>query len=110
MASDILTLNAGSSSLKFSVWRVEPRTELLRGEIEKIGIAARLSARDPRGHTVIDHACAPASAAQHFGDSHLRSAAAARAASRMRGFALQSLRAVRGIGRLQRYAHAARQR
>ncbi len=58
MASDILTLNAGSSSLKFSVWRAETGTELrelLRGEIEKIGIAPRLSAREPGCRTIIDH-------------------------------------------------------
>jgi acetate kinase len=56
MASDIFTLNAGSSSLKFSLWEAEttgPR-ELFRGEIEKIGIAPHLSAREPSGHTVID--------------------------------------------------------
>jgi len=39
MASEILTINAGSSSLKFSVWGAamdtEPR-ELLRGEIDRI--------------------------------------------------------------------------
>ena len=41
MASDILTLNAGSSSLKFSLWQAATDTklrELFRGEIEKIGI------------------------------------------------------------------------
>jgi hypothetical protein len=58
MASDILTLNAGSSSLKFSLWQagtgMELR-ELFRGEIEKIGIAPHLSAREPGGRTVIDN-------------------------------------------------------
>jgi acetate kinase len=48
MASDILTLNSGSSSLKFSLWQagtdMELR-ELFRGEIEKIGIAPHLSQR-----------------------------------------------------------------
>jgi len=56
MASDIFTLNAGSSSLKFSLWEAEttgPR-ELFRGEVEKIGIAPHLSAREPNGRTVID--------------------------------------------------------
>ena len=56
MANDIFTLNAGSSSLKFSLWEAEttgPR-ELFRGEIEKIGIAPHLSAREPNGRTVID--------------------------------------------------------
>jgi acetate kinase len=53
MASDILTLNAGSSSLKFSLWQaaaIELR-EIFRGKIEEIGIAAalvRARARRPR--------------------------------------------------------------
>ena len=58
VASDILTLNAGSSSLKFSLWQAETGMELrelFRGEIEKIGIAPHLSAREPGGRTVIDN-------------------------------------------------------
>jgi hypothetical protein len=50
MASDILTLNAGSSSLKFSLWQSGigiGLRELFRGEIKKIGIAPHLFARDP---------------------------------------------------------------
>jgi acetate kinase len=57
MASDILTLNAGSSSLKFSLWHSATGMnlrELLRGEVEKIGIAPHLSAREPGGDVVID--------------------------------------------------------
>jgi acetate kinase len=57
MASDILTLNAGSSSLKFSLWHSASAAELreiFRGEIEKIGIAPHLSAREPGGRTVVD--------------------------------------------------------
>jgi acetate kinase len=57
MASDILTLNAGSSSLKFSLWHSGTGTdlrELFRGEIEKIGIAPHLSAWGPGGEAVID--------------------------------------------------------
>jgi acetate kinase len=57
MASDILTLNAGSSSLKFSLWQTGTGMdlrELFRGEIEQIGIAPHLSARDSGGRTVID--------------------------------------------------------
>src|SRR5215469_7407829 len=57
MASDILTLNAGSSSLKFSVWRARTGMELeelLRGKVDKVGIAPHLSAREPSGRTVID--------------------------------------------------------
>jgi len=57
MARDILTLNAGSSSLKFSLWHSAARMnlrELLRGEVEKVGIAPHLSAREPGGDVVID--------------------------------------------------------
>lgn len=57
MASGILTLNAGSSSLKFSFWHCETGmeiSELFRGEVEKIGIAPHLIARGPRGDTVTD--------------------------------------------------------
>jgi acetate kinase len=58
MASDILTLNAGSSSLKFSLWQAGAGKELrevFRGEIEKIGIAPHLSAREPGGRTVVEN-------------------------------------------------------
>ena len=57
MASGILTLNAGSSSLKFSFWHCETGTELselFRGEVEKIGIAPRLRAQGPHGDSVAD--------------------------------------------------------
>ena len=57
MANDVFTLNAGSSSLKFSLWEAETGTELrelFRGEIEKVGIAPHLSAREPAGRTLID--------------------------------------------------------
>jgi acetate kinase len=56
MASDILTLNAGSSSLKFSLWQaaaIELR-EIFRGKIEEIGIAPHLSVREPGGRGLID--------------------------------------------------------
>jgi acetate kinase len=55
MASDILTLNAGSSSLKFSRWCSTSKglQEILRGEVEKIGIAPHLIARDPDGKTIL---------------------------------------------------------
>ena len=54
MGGDILTLNAGSSSLKFSFWHCDTGMELyelFRGEIEKIGIAPHLTARKPHGDT-----------------------------------------------------------
>ena len=55
MASDILTLNAGSSSLKFSRWRSTTTglRDVLRGEVEKIGIAPHLIARAPGGKIVL---------------------------------------------------------
>jgi acetate kinase len=57
MAGDILTLNAGSSTLKFSLWQsgtgMDLR-ELFRGEVEKIGIDPHLSAWGPGGEAVID--------------------------------------------------------
>jgi len=55
MASDILTLNAGSSSLKFSRWRSTSTglRDVLRGEVEKIGIAPHLIARAPGGKIVL---------------------------------------------------------
>jgi hypothetical protein len=57
MASHILTLNAGSSSLKFSLWQsgtgMDLR-ELFRGEVEKIGIDPHLSAWGPGGEAVIN--------------------------------------------------------
>jgi acetate kinase len=56
MANDILTLNVGSSSLKFSLWQSASATdlrEIFRGEAEKIGIAPQLSVRNPDGHVVL---------------------------------------------------------
>ena len=53
----ILTINAGSSSLKLSLWHHDGRGELqeaLHGKIEKIGIAPRLTARTPAGDTLLD--------------------------------------------------------
>src|SRR5438034_5293145 len=58
MASDILTLNAGSSSLKFSLWQMGTGTELcelFRGGIEKIGVAPHLSARESDGRIIAEH-------------------------------------------------------
>lgn len=56
-AAAILTINAGSSSLKFSLWHPAGHSDLreaLRGEIEKIGVAPRLAARTPAGDTLFD--------------------------------------------------------
>jgi acetate kinase len=57
MANVILTINAGSSSLKFSLWEIAGPSnlrEVWRGEIEKIGIAPRFLARRPDGSVIID--------------------------------------------------------
>jgi acetate kinase len=56
-ADDILTLNAGSSSVKFSVWHCGTRmdlSELFRGEVEKIGTAPHLKVRVPSGETIAE--------------------------------------------------------
>jgi acetate kinase len=51
----ILTLNAGSSSLKFAVFRASAEPiECLRGQIEGLGRAPRLVARSPGGQPVAD--------------------------------------------------------
>lgn len=54
----ILTINAGSSSLKFAVYRLgagdtEPRAAL-HGQIEGIGTAPHLLMRDPAGKTIAE--------------------------------------------------------
>lgn len=57
MAERILCLNAGSSSIKFALFRVgenvEP-TAAAHGRIEKIGIAPRLIVQDPAGAVILD--------------------------------------------------------
>jgi acetate kinase len=57
MASSILTLNAGSSSLKFSFWHCQTSielAELFRGEVERIGTAPHLTIRRSHGDTIAD--------------------------------------------------------
>jgi acetate kinase len=71
MARDILTLNAGSSSLKFSLWHSGSAMdlwELFRGEVENIGIAPHLSARGPGGEAVIDRSFGEAGAKLTYED------------------------------------------
>ncbi|HVM80093.1 MAG TPA: acetate/propionate family kinase [Stellaceae bacterium] len=57
MTDVVLVVNAGSSSLKFSVYEPsadgEP-TLLLKGQMEGIGVHPHLSARDSAGKTLID--------------------------------------------------------
>jgi acetate kinase len=57
MADTVLTLNAGSSSLKFSLYRVAhgDRAELAaKGQVEGIGTVPRLVAEDGGGERLID--------------------------------------------------------
>jgi acetate kinase len=57
MADAVLTINAGSSSLKFSLWRVgddgEP-AQALEGEIEGIGTEPHMKAADATGKVLAD--------------------------------------------------------
>jgi acetate kinase len=61
----VLVLNAGSSSIKFSVYVVsgpdDPETRY-RGEIEGIGARPRFTVRDARGDAVVDEPLADAGA------------------------------------------------
>ena len=57
MTPAILTLNAGSSSIKFAIFRMadgEPRQEV-HGQIEGLGKAPKFSAKDAQGHQVGAH-------------------------------------------------------
>jgi acetate kinase len=56
MTDALLILNAGSSSLKFSVFRdSEPPELLLRGQLEGLQTEPRFAARDPSGQIVDEH-------------------------------------------------------
>ena len=56
MSEVIVVLNAGSSSLKFSVYAVDhQRLKLsVRGQIEGLGTSPRFKARDPEGHILVE--------------------------------------------------------
>jgi acetate kinase len=57
MADAVLTINAGSSSLKFSIYRVgeQERLELTaKGQVEGIGTAPHLVAEDAEGRVLVD--------------------------------------------------------
>jgi acetate kinase len=56
MADAVLTINAGSSSLKFSLWRVDGQTPALslEGQIEGIGTAPHMKVRDASGKQLVD--------------------------------------------------------
>ena len=66
MSDAILILNAGSSSLKFSVFLDSDPPELvLRGQLESLLTAPRFVARDATGRVVDEHAWPPGSALSH---------------------------------------------
>jgi len=56
MNEAIFVLNAGSSSLKFSIYNVADQnlSVVARGEIEVLGMSAHFKARDQRGQTLAD--------------------------------------------------------
>ena len=70
MAAAILVINAGSSSIKFSVFPPTPETDpalMLRGQIEGIGgTHPRLSARDQDGAVLVEKAFGAAEVTGHF--------------------------------------------
>jgi acetate kinase len=56
VADAVLTINAGSSSLKFSLYRIDGRAPALaiEGEIEGIGTAPHMKAKDAAGRDMVD--------------------------------------------------------
>ena len=55
MTGAILTLNAGSSSLKFALFRAaSPSSAMLRGEVSDLSSAPHLIAHDSEGYVLID--------------------------------------------------------
>ena len=67
MPNAILVLNAGSSSLKFSVFELDnvELTSIITGQIESIGTAPRLKAKDGTGQVLIDKTWQPTEIANH---------------------------------------------
>ncbi|MFP4273733.1 MAG: acetate/propionate family kinase [Paracoccaceae bacterium] len=67
--SHVLTLNAGSSSLKFGLFSASGPVPdcLARGKVERIGGAARLVLREDGGSVTADHALGPGEGADHRG-------------------------------------------
>jgi len=59
MNAHVLVLNAGSSSLKFSVFRSSDWKVDTRGQIEGIGTAPRLTVKDERGEKLSDEKLQP---------------------------------------------------
>ncbi len=66
MSAAILILNAGSSSLKFSVFRdSDPPDLLLRGQLEALQTEPRFSVRDTQGKMIDEHSWPQGSALTH---------------------------------------------
>lgn len=56
MSKTILVLNAGSSSIKFSLFsRADATEQLFAGEVEDIAENPHLTVKDPHGKVVLDH-------------------------------------------------------
>src|SRR6185312_14014270 len=61
MADTILVINAGSSSIKFQLFAIEPGNQLdrrLKGQIDGIGTRPRLFANDANGERAVDQSWA----------------------------------------------------
>jgi acetate kinase len=66
MDNALLILNAGSSSLKFSVFRdSDPPEIIVRGQIEALQSSPRFAARDAHGNVISEHAWPEASTLHH---------------------------------------------
>ncbi len=62
MSAHVLVLNAGSSSLKFCVFRQQPGADWpveARGQVEGIGTSPRMTVRDAGGRALLDEALDP---------------------------------------------------
>ncbi len=55
MTDCIVTLNAGSSSIKFAIHGLDDGSAAYQGQIEAIGVAPALKVRDAAGNVVADH-------------------------------------------------------
>jgi len=70
MTHPILVVNAGSSSVKFSLYAGSPDGDLVadaHGELEGIGVRPRLHVAGPHGEPLIDRDCSAAEASDHDG-------------------------------------------
>ena len=67
MSDAIAVLNAGSSSIKFSLFAGDDLRLVVRGQAESIHTAPRFVAKDPAGATVSSHAWAEGHPLGHDG-------------------------------------------